>query len=86
MKEDKSLVSWILQCNRGCLAILNTLEQHRRKGYGKIVAQALAKYLAEKDDKDVIVYVDDYNVTGVKFFQSMGFKHIANLAWYDINQ
>lgn len=86
LKKDDSLVSWIMQCDRGCLSILVTPDEHRRKGYAKIVFQAQMKYLAEKKNFDMTSLIDQSNEASIKLLKSLGFKSVASPVWFSINQ
>lgn len=85
LKKDNSLVSWILHCNFGGLGILQTLDEHKRKGYGKTVARALMKYLAEKENLDVTSFVIQANKPSRKLFESLGFNRVTAPVWFLIN-
>ncbi|XP_058788898.1 uncharacterized protein LOC131662917 [Phymastichus coffea] len=84
-KQDHSLLAWIFQCSIGGLGILQTLDEHKRKGYGKCVAQAQAKYLAETEGLDVTLFVIQSNLPSQSLFESMGFKRVAAPAWVYAN-
>ncbi|XP_058788897.1 uncharacterized protein LOC131662916 [Phymastichus coffea] len=81
-KKDNSVAAWILQCNLGGLGMLQTLDAHRRKGYGALVSMAMAKDIAERDDIDVSCFIIDRNSASQRLFASLGFVHVSSAASY----
>ena len=60
-----------------------TLKDYRGMGYGKAVtSRALAEAL--KCSKRVIVWVREDNVSAIKLYESLGFKHIMDDAWINV--
>lgn len=61
--------------------MLQTLEEHKRKGYGKIVTQALVKEIAEDENLDSVLFVIDKNMASSKLFESLGYEKLAKNTW-----
>lgn len=80
LKKDNTLVSWIFSTEWGGLGMLQTHEEHRRKGYGKIVTQAMMKKLAE-ENHDPILFILESNKTSQMMFESLGFTQLAKNTW-----
>lgn len=86
LKKDNTLVSWILQSHLGGLGMLQTLDEHKGKGYAKIISQALIKYLAEKENLDVTAFIFRHNKSSQPLAESLGFQRVATLGRFHINQ
>ena len=75
-------VSWSLLSNYGQIRHLYTLEEHRRKGYGKIVVLSLMEQILEAG---LVPAVDIAvgNVASVKLFTQLGFVESfpGNTSW-----
>ena len=65
-------VSWSLLSNYGHIILLYTLEEHRGKGYGKIVVLSLMEQVLEAGLVPV-VEIAVGNVASVKLFTQLGF-------------
>lgn len=64
----------------GAMAILQTLEKFKRKGFAAILVKLLAKKLA-LDDTDSITYIVRKNIISQTLFKSLGFKSNNNVRW-----
>lgn len=64
----------------GAIAILQTLQQYKRKGYAAILVKLLAKKLA-LDNTDSITYIVRKNIISQTLFKSLGFKLNNNVRW-----
>lgn len=84
LKKDDSLVSWVLHSDWGGLLALQTLDEHKGKGYGKIVVQAIIKQLAENENLDSVLFVVENNIAPEKIFASLGYKRLTPATWYYI--
>uniref|UniRef100_A0A1S4HD08 FR47 domain-containing protein n=1 Tax=Anopheles gambiae TaxID=7165 RepID=A0A1S4HD08_ANOGA len=83
--NDKGvLVSWCLTDQTGAHSDLQTMPEHCRHGYGRMVVVELAKRLAcvGSDSK---AYVLHDNRKSIKLFDSVGFAKIQNLRWMVVN-
>lgn len=70
---NEELVSWAFLSFLGALASLQTVPKHKRKGYGKVIAQAMSVKMAEKG-LDPYGTVLVHNEASKKLFNSLGFK------------
>ena len=73
LKENDELVSWMMYWTPNGMSRLNTLEEHRRRGYAALVTEYLSKRIAQSG---FVPYVNIRlgNEASHKFFESMGFK------------
>ena len=74
-KDNNELLSWILHTEMGGLGVLQTVENCKRKGYAKVVINALAKDLAMKG-VDPTLFVVQGNIPSEKLFTSLNWKVI----------
>lgn len=81
LRKDNSLVSWILVTEWGGLGLLQTVEEHKRKGYGKIITKAMIKMLAEEENLDSILFVVEHNLASRKLFESLGYAEVGKNTW-----
>ena len=65
-------VSWSLLSNYGYIRNLYTLEEHRGKGYGKIVVLSLMEQILEAGFVPA-VGIEEENVVSAKLFTELGF-------------
>ncbi|XP_001607620.2 glycine N-acyltransferase-like protein 3 [Nasonia vitripennis] len=82
LKKNGRLVSWVLYGELGHLGMLQTVDEHKRKGYGKIVTQVLSKELADEEGLDSVLFVVDKNVASEKLFESLNYKRVATTFWF----
>ncbi|XP_033345642.1 uncharacterized protein LOC117231364 [Bombus vosnesenskii] len=80
LKEDDSLVSWCMQNDWHGLSIVQTVEEHRGKGYAKIVVNMLSKKFAEQGISTVLFIVKG-NTTSENMFKKLGWKVVAPLVF-----
>ena len=75
-------VSWSLLSNYGHIIHLYTLEEHRGKGYGKIVVLSLMEQILEAGLVPAVEIVVG-NVASVKLFTQLGFVESfpSNTSW-----
>ena len=75
-------VSWSLLSNYGHIVHLYTLEEHRRKGYGKIVILSLMEQILEAGLVPVVEILVG-NVASIKLFTQLGFVESfpGNTSW-----
>lgn len=79
LKTDGTLVAWVLRNLIG-LGALQTADEHKRKGYGSLVAKVLAKEIA-KEGLDPIGTVLQDNSVSQKMFGKLGFKILETVAF-----
>lgn len=78
LKSDNSIVAWVLKNHLGALAILQTVEEHKRKGYGSLITKVLSQEIA-KEGHEPIAMVLIENVTSQKLFKNLGFQIISGV-------
>lgn len=85
LKEDNTLVSWALHNDWHGLGIVQTMEQHKRKGYAKTVSSSLAKTLGMQDIS-VILFIVENNLSSEKMFKNLGWKRISSIVWMNVQR
>ncbi|XP_066249289.1 uncharacterized protein [Euwallacea similis] len=75
LKSNDKLVSWVIPSCLGQMSALQTLNEHKNKGYAQLVIQHMAKYLAELGF-DCCGTVHPTNVASMKLFSKLGFKSL----------
>ncbi|XP_066249370.1 uncharacterized protein [Euwallacea similis] len=75
LKSNDKLVSWVIPSCLGQMSALQTLSEHKNKGYAQLVIQHMAKYLAELGF-DCCGTVHPTNVASMKLFSKLGFKSL----------
>ncbi|CAH1394551.1 unnamed protein product [Nezara viridula] len=78
------LLSWAIQFYYGGIGAVQTLENEKRKGYGKAVVEAMTKKLGEMQ-KDVHLNIVEGNETSEAFFKSLGFRFAYDSHWVGKN-
>ncbi|XP_014254360.1 uncharacterized protein LOC106669409 [Cimex lectularius] len=78
--KNNHLVAWALYWFYGGIGSVHTVSEHRRKGLGKMVVNAITKKLGDLGI-DVHLNVLRGNMTGESFFESIGFLHAYNGLW-----
>lgn len=76
LKENDQLVSWMMSFPPNGMSRLHTLEQHRRKGYAKLLTQYLSKRVAQSGCVP-FVNIIQHNVPSLAFFESMQFRLVC---------
>nr|XP_033337104.1 glycine N-acyltransferase-like protein 3 [Megalopta genalis] len=85
LKKDNSLVSWILHNDWHGLGMVQTLVEHKRKGYAKTVSSALAKDLGLQDIS-VTLFIVEGNLTSETMFTNLGWKQISPIIWIIVQE
>ena len=80
LKKDDCLVSWAIHNDFHGIGMLQTLEEHTRKGYAKVVINALAKNLGEQGISPTLFIVNG-NVTSETLFKHLDWERISPLRW-----
>lgn len=79
-KQDNELRSWILKNYFGGLGVLQTANEHRRKGYGTLITKIFSKMLAE-EGYDISAFIVRKNVASQKMFTGLDFENIIPVTW-----
>ncbi|XP_017879464.1 uncharacterized protein LOC108624579 [Ceratina calcarata] len=82
LREDDTLVSWAMQPNWCTLGIVQTVEEHKGKGYAKVVVNLFAKKLGEEGIPAVLFIVQG-NVPSEKMFKGLGWQVISPIMWIE---
>lgn len=75
-------MAWCLQYDNGLLALLQVDNQHKRKGYGSLIAKAFSKQIAESYSLDVGATVVHENLASRTMFEKIGFQIVGPHTWF----
>lgn len=75
-KSNDQLVSWALRMALGHIGIVQTLEEHQKKGFASLVIKKLSKTIAS-DDENPIAFVPIGHETSQLFFEKLGFQNLG---------
>lgn len=81
LKSTNELVSWVLTNEHYCPGSLQTLDEHKRKGYGTVLTKVLSKHLAKEYKVDILSGIVKGNTTSERLFTGIGFKPIFDVSW-----
>lgn len=79
-KLDGTLCSWVIKNNFGGMGILQTSQEHKRKGYGRILAKHFSKYWTKKG-LHVYCFIVTHNNASVQLFEQLGYKQEHAITW-----
>lgn len=77
LKENDSLVSWGIQNDWHGLGMVQTLEEHKGKGYAKVIVNVFSKKIAEQGISTTLFIIKG-NTSSEKMFKTLGWKAIAS--------
>lgn len=80
VKATGQPVSWALQQSDGSMGMLHTVQEHRRKGLGKVSMMALVRKLQSLNTQ-VFCYVVQENTASMKLLESIGFQNTGMFDW-----
>lgn len=83
VNENNDEICWALHNNYGALGILQTLPDHRRKGYGKIISKAVCQQIASLG-MDVCAVTSEGNSSEF-LLKDLGFQEIDKITWIKLN-
>ncbi|XP_051172665.1 uncharacterized protein LOC127288981 isoform X2 [Leptopilina boulardi] len=84
-KDTNELLSWAAQSEFGAISFVQTIERCRRRGYAKIIANSLAKILAD-EGTDSFAFITNENHISEKMFQSWNFRQVQEYNWIGMHQ
>ncbi|XP_018560931.1 uncharacterized protein LOC108903292 isoform X2 [Anoplophora glabripennis] len=84
LKSTNELVSWILLSMLGQLGVLQTEDEHKRKGYASLITKYMSKQLALKG-YNAFGTVIDTNHSSISMFTKLGFRSLG-IAMYSHQQ
>uniref|UniRef100_R4FNX6 N-acetyltransferase domain-containing protein n=1 Tax=Rhodnius prolixus TaxID=13249 RepID=R4FNX6_RHOPR len=79
-KSNGDLVAWAFYWFFGALGIVQTAENERRRGYGKVAVQAVCKEMGLRG-LDVNLNIVEGNSVSEAFFNALGFKRAFTGVW-----
>ena len=83
IKEKGNPVAWIMTHDDGSVGMLHVLDDYRRKGYAKILIQAMAGKVREKNCP-VFAHIEPTNSSSLNLFKSLGFEEKASVNWFKV--
>lgn len=82
LKEDDTLASWVFKNQMGTLGILQTVEEHKRKGYASLILKVMSKEIGE-DGHDPLGTVLVKNRASQVMFMKLGFKELDKVTFVE---
>ncbi|XP_051172663.1 uncharacterized protein LOC127288980 [Leptopilina boulardi] len=79
-KDTNELLSWAVQSELGAISLVQTIDRCKRRGYAKIVTNAIAKELAMKEI-DSFLFIVKGNIPSESMFSSLNWKHLHETDW-----
>ena len=76
LKSSDQMVAWVIKHAFGHLAMLQTEEDHTRKGYASLVTKALSREIAEEGHWPLGTILLE-NKNSVAMFEKLGFRNIG---------
>lgn len=80
LKENRQLVSWMIQRSSFGMGRLFTLEAHRRRGYALLTVRSMSKKMAEAGFFPLL-YVNHNNHASKALMIKAGFRCQQSIAW-----
>lgn len=84
LKKDDTLVSWIMRNDYGGLAILQTVDDYKRKGFGALLTKHFSKYWGEKS-LDIFCFIMKHNKASIALYEKLGWKREHGITWFQCN-
>lgn len=82
-KNSNELISWAMRSEYSNVAILQTKEKYRRKGYAKLIIKDICKKEVEKNQGDILTFIVDGNTPSERLFHGLGFMYEGSNIWLD---
>lgn len=76
LKSTNEMVAWVIKHAWGHLAMLQTEEEHKRKGYASLVIKALSKEIGEEGHWPIATVLLQ-NEKATNTFKKLGFSNIG---------
>lgn len=83
-RSTKELLAWVLINESYAIGRLQTIEEAKRKGYGKLLIKAFCRKIAKNDKVDIIAYINSTNTASRNLFVSLGFKEIGKCSYLKV--
>lgn len=84
--EAGEMVAWCLKLDFGSLGLLQVDENHRRKGYGEIVAKAITKKIASECNEDITSNILPTNFKSLNLFEKLGYENVDKTFWIGVKK
>ncbi|XP_014221279.1 uncharacterized protein LOC106648714 [Trichogramma pretiosum] len=81
LKDNDRLVAWVLHSEWDGLSMLQTIDDHKKKGYGAAIVRAASKGLATEHNIDTALDVVEDNAAALKLFKSLGYQSLHKAVW-----
>uniref|UniRef100_A0A0A9WW50 Glycine N-acyltransferase-like protein 3 n=1 Tax=Lygus hesperus TaxID=30085 RepID=A0A0A9WW50_LYGHE len=78
--ETNELMAWALHWFYGAIGVLQTKDQHKKKGYAATVVKAISREIARRGD-DVFLNIIPGNTPSINLVEKLGFKFLMNGTW-----
>lgn len=80
IKEQDQLIAWVLTHDDGAIGFIKVLEDHRNKGYAKLLTHEV---IARQQLEDTLSYVhiEKDNVESLALAKKVGFKTFGQVHW-----
>ena len=78
--DSSQPVSWAVLSNYGHIIHIHTVEQHRRKGYGRVTMLCLMEQILEAK-MTPILEINIHNLPSVKLNTGLGFVELFDSTW-----
>ncbi|XP_046359267.2 glycine N-acyltransferase-like protein Keg1 [Haliotis rufescens] len=75
---DGIIVGFAMSYHYGALGMLHVMEEHRGKGYAKVIMSHLAQKRLQTG-KEAFIVIEESNAVSLKVHEGLGFKHVPNM-------
>lgn len=75
------LLAWVIKNESFAIGRLQTSDKAKRKGYGKLLIKAFCREIAQRDQVDIIAYINLTNTASRNLFVKLGFKGIGKCSY-----
>lgn len=79
-ESSNELMAWAIHSFNGALGALQTKDQHRRKGYARIVLKAVTKEIGNRN-RDVFLNILPENKASLSLVNSCGYHFAYHSSW-----
>lgn len=77
------MLCWAMRSEYSNIAILQTKEKYRRKGYAKLIVKDICKKETERNGADILTFIVDGNTNSERLFYGLGFVFAGSNIWLD---
>lgn len=83
--SEGRMVGFAITYHYGCIGMLHVLEEHRGKGYAKVIMSHLARKCFQKW-QCVSVFINPKNTRSIKLHEAIGFTLVPDLLFQSIKR